>query len=211
MNFGEQIKRLRQVNKITQKEMGEKLRVSRQAISHWENDRNLPDIEMLIIISRTYHISLDDLILGGNEMNNMTEKIIRDGSENRRMSMNLTGIKIGAGLLLLSILSWLVGVLVPVTLENYFGSAASSLLIGGVLVFIIIGMQNTFYLFSHREKEKNSKLFATGGIICILGTILYVSGMFIDSTIALSSYGLLGILLGIIIFGIGFFKNKSEK
>lgn len=51
MNFREQIKQLSKKNQIIQQKIGEKFETSRQAISHWENDRNLPDIEMLILIS----------------------------------------------------------------------------------------------------------------------------------------------------------------
>ena len=100
MNFGEQIKKLRKQKNLTQEQMASQLGISRQAVSNWENDRNLPDIEMLISIAVTFQISLDDLILGGRDMNNMTEKLIKDGSENRRAKMNLISTCIGAGLLL---------------------------------------------------------------------------------------------------------------
>ncbi|MDY2627183.1 MAG: helix-turn-helix transcriptional regulator [Lachnospiraceae bacterium] len=61
MNFGAQIKKMRKERKLTQEQMAKELGVSRQAVSNWENDRNLPDIEMLILISRVFHISLDNL------------------------------------------------------------------------------------------------------------------------------------------------------
>lgn len=48
MEFNEQIKRLRKENNLTQEEMAKKLNVTRQAISNWENNRNLPDFEMII-------------------------------------------------------------------------------------------------------------------------------------------------------------------
>ena len=48
MDFGEQIKRIRKDLVLTQEQMADKLGVSRQAVSNWENNRNLPDIEMLI-------------------------------------------------------------------------------------------------------------------------------------------------------------------
>ncbi|WP_243279982.1 helix-turn-helix domain-containing protein [Mediterraneibacter faecis] len=67
------------------------MNVTRQAVSNWENNRNLPDIEMLILIAQTFHISLDNLILGGNkemnemknamEQNLMVRKLVKDGSE----------------------------------------------------------------------------------------------------------------------------------
>ena len=99
-NFSNQIKKLRASQNLTQEQMAQKLNISRQAVSNWENDRNLPDIEMLISISKTFNISLDDLILGENEMNNMTQKLIDDTNENKRAKLNLISISV-TGILLL--------------------------------------------------------------------------------------------------------------
>ena len=103
MSFGEQIKQIRLENNLTQDQMASKLNVTRQAVSNWENDRNLPDIEMLITISSVFHLPLDQLILGGGNMNNMRDKLIRDGSETRRAKFNLVSIAIGAALLLVGL------------------------------------------------------------------------------------------------------------
>ena len=89
MNFGEQIKKIRAEKNLTQQKMADMLNVSRQAVSNWENDKNLPDIEMIINMSRAFNMTLDELVFGGKDMNNMTEKLINDGSENRRKNMNL--------------------------------------------------------------------------------------------------------------------------
>ena len=81
MDFGEQIKNIRQKEKLTQEQFAMKLNVSRQAVSNWENNKNLPDIGMLILMSDVFQISLDYLIKGENEMNNMTEKVIKDAGD----------------------------------------------------------------------------------------------------------------------------------
>ena len=81
MKFGEQIKDIRTANNLTQEQFAQKLNVSRQTISSWENNRNLPDLEMTVQIAKTFDLSLDQLILGGS---NMTEKLISDGSETTR-------------------------------------------------------------------------------------------------------------------------------
>jgi transcriptional regulator with XRE-family HTH domain len=65
MEFSEQIREIRKENYLTQEEMAARLHVTRQAISNWENGKNLPDIEMLMEISRTFQVSLDRLIFGG--------------------------------------------------------------------------------------------------------------------------------------------------
>ena len=56
MNFGEQIKNIRKKEKLTQEQFAIRLNVSRQAVSNWENNKNLPDIGMLILISNVFHI-----------------------------------------------------------------------------------------------------------------------------------------------------------
>lgn len=89
MDFGEQIKSIRKRENLTQEQFAMKLNVSRQAVSNWENNKNLPDIGMSILMSNVFQISLDQLIKGDNHMNNMTEKVIKDGSETRRAKYNM--------------------------------------------------------------------------------------------------------------------------
>ncbi len=101
MDFAAQIKELRKVNQLTQEQFAERLNVSRQAVSNWENNRNLPDIAMLILMSEEFHITLNQLILGGD---NMTKKIINDSSESRRATMNLISSIIGGVLLLIGLM-----------------------------------------------------------------------------------------------------------
>lgn len=96
MNFGEQIKKVRTDNGLTQEQFARHLSVSRQTISSWENNRNLPDLEMVVEISKQFHLSLDQLIIGGS---NITEKLVKDGSETTRAKINRTTILIGAILL----------------------------------------------------------------------------------------------------------------
>ncbi|MDD7680654.1 MAG: helix-turn-helix transcriptional regulator, partial [Stecheria intestinalis] len=101
MEFSEQIRELRKENHLTQEEMAARLHVTRQAVSNWENGKNLPDIEMLMEISLTFQISLDRLIFGGEEkMNDMAEKLIDDGSEGRRAKRNMAASLSGAGLVI---------------------------------------------------------------------------------------------------------------
>lgn len=99
MDFGKQIKQIRADKNLTQEKMAAMLNVTRQAISNWENNKNLPDLELLIFMSKVFSLSLDELILGGNDMNNMTEKLIKDGSETRRAKINLILVLIGSALL----------------------------------------------------------------------------------------------------------------
>ena len=72
MTVAEMIKQTRTESNMTQEEYGLKFGVTRQTVSSWENERSLPDLQMLIEICNTYHISLDKLL---NEDSEYVEKI----------------------------------------------------------------------------------------------------------------------------------------
>ena len=64
---GEFIKNLRKKNNLTQKEFAEKLGVTYQAVSKWENGKNLPDIVLLKEISKIFKVDIDELLDGKNK------------------------------------------------------------------------------------------------------------------------------------------------
>lgn len=78
MKLETRLKQRRNTLQMTQEEVAEKIHVSRQTISNWENGRNLPDINSLILISKIYAISLDELMKGDPKMvKKLDEKIKR--------------------------------------------------------------------------------------------------------------------------------------
>ena len=58
------IKRLRNTQNISQEALAEKLFISRQAVSSWENDRTQPDIEMIGKLADVFNVSIEELIYG---------------------------------------------------------------------------------------------------------------------------------------------------
>ncbi|HDR4369110.1 TPA: helix-turn-helix domain-containing protein [Bacillus cereus] len=64
MNIGKQIHYFRKRDNMSQEELAEKIHVSRQSISNWENERNYPDIHNLLMMSILFNVSLDDLVKG---------------------------------------------------------------------------------------------------------------------------------------------------
>ncbi len=216
MNFGEQIKKLRKDRKLTQQDMADQLGVSRQAVSNWENDKNLPDIEMLITMARVYHLTLDELILGGTQMNemnnsnNMVEKLIKDSSETTRMRLSLLGIKLGAAMLALAFLSLIAGIWMPYSLEGYCGEAFTTLSFCGVMTFLIVGLQNMGQLiFGKEQKTGNEKFMAVGGVLVLLGVLFYALSLVTE---LVSSYlGFMGMIAGIALVIVGAFYSKNKK
>ena len=80
MNLGCQIKSYRQQKKLSQEELGEKVYVTRQTISNWENNKSYPDIHSLLLLSEIFGVSLDVLIKG--DVGQM-KKVVDESSKNR--------------------------------------------------------------------------------------------------------------------------------
>lgn len=60
--FGDVIRNLRLSNNLSQVQLAQKLDVSKQTVSNWENNNILPSIEMLIKISGCFSVSTDYLL-----------------------------------------------------------------------------------------------------------------------------------------------------
>ena len=73
MELQNQIKKYRANMELSQEELAEKVYVTRQTISYWENGKSYPDIHSLLLLSNLFGISLDQLIKGDVEI--MREEI----------------------------------------------------------------------------------------------------------------------------------------
>ena len=150
MDFGKQIKQIRAGKNLTQEQMAAMLNVTRQAVSNWENNKNLPDLELLVLMSKVFSLSLDQLILGGNDMNNMTEKLIKDGSETRRAKFNFATVLIGALLLCIGVTCLLIKSVSQeyidaqgILHENFFLLPIGFLFVfNGIAAFCAVGVKN---------------------------------------------------------------------
>lgn len=77
MELGQQLKAHRKELGISQDELAEKIFVSRQSISNWENNKTYPDIHTLLLLAETFGVSLDELIKG--DVEEMKEEINAQG------------------------------------------------------------------------------------------------------------------------------------
>ena len=67
MKLSGQIKKYRDQLGLSQEELAEKIFVTRQSISNWENDKTSPDLQSLLRLSELFGLSLDELIKGDIE------------------------------------------------------------------------------------------------------------------------------------------------
>lgn len=68
--IGNFIKRLRKEKKLSQKELASLIPVTRQAVSNWETGKTTPDSSVLLILSKIFEVSIDELVLGNRIENN---------------------------------------------------------------------------------------------------------------------------------------------
>lgn len=67
MKLGNHIKHYRNEKGLSQEELAERVYVTRQTISNWENNKNYPDINSIVLLSEIFEISIDNLIKGDLE------------------------------------------------------------------------------------------------------------------------------------------------
>ena len=90
MELGKQIKMYRQEARLSQEDLADRVYVSRQTISNWENDKSYPDVNSLVLLSEVFHISLDKLIKGDIEM--MKNVINKDDVLKLNRYGNISGV-----------------------------------------------------------------------------------------------------------------------
>lgn len=126
MELNTQIKKYRTNMNLSQEELAEKVYVTRQTISNWENSKNYPDIHSLLLLSSLFNISLDQLIKGDIDI--MREEIKE--SELKRFNHYS---KIFTVLLALTVISF-----VPLAMAlSFYGLLISAILFGITFFFAL--------------------------------------------------------------------------
>ena len=100
MDVGIRIKKYREKQNISQDELAEKIFVSRQTISNWENNKTYPDIKSLLLLSDIFKVSLDDFMKGD------IEKIKKLVNTQKVREFNIIGYIYLAELLILAITAY---------------------------------------------------------------------------------------------------------
>lgn len=132
MELGKRIKMYRTEKKLSQDTLAEKVYVSRQTISNWENDKSYPDVHSLVLLSKVLDVSLDQLIKGDIKM--MKEQI---SSEDRVKFKNLS--------ILFTVMIF-VTIITPIPLAHFLSTA-------GIVIWVVL-FGVTFYLAALAEREK---------------------------------------------------------
>lgn len=183
------IKRLRSERGFTQDSLAEKISITRQAVSSWENDRTQPDLEMLGRLAEVLDVSFEELIYG--KKRNTTLELEKNSYNNTiTIVFSILGaLLVGAGAVLIFVTFW----------------KDMPIFFKGLLSFVplVLGQASgLFVLFKKKDKvpwcEGGSVLW-TAGIAATLTLIYNIFDISINWTnvlllIALSVMPVIGLL-----------------
>lgn len=148
MEIGKQIKKYRTEMKFSQEELSEKIFVSRQTISNWENSKNYPDVKSLLLLSSLFNVSLDILIKG--DLEEMKEEIKKEDIDKFKRDSNIFTI-----LFILTIVS-------VVPLMKFVGKEY------GVVIWSIILISSMYYAIKVEKHKKSNNIQTYREIVTFL-------------------------------------------
>ena len=137
MEIGKQIKKYRTEMGLSQDRLAEKIFVSRQTISNWENNKNYPDVKSLLLLSSLFNVSLDILIKG--DLEEMKKEIKTEDIEKFKHDGNIFSI-----LLITTMVS-------AVPLNKFMGNA-------GFVIWIIIAIASMYYAIKVEKHKKDNNV-----------------------------------------------------
>lgn len=105
MKLSEKIWRLRENQHMSQEELAEKLGVTRQTVSNWENDKAIPDAEKLAKICKVFGVSADAMLNGEELPQSNVQTQNNFTSQKRKVNNRLCGLIFGIVALLLLVVA----------------------------------------------------------------------------------------------------------
>ena len=153
------LKKIRTEKKLTQDALADKLHVTRQAISNWENDKTKPDIEALEMLAEVLEVDIEELIYGEKR-----EAIISQDKTKQKNRIKVTLAVVGS-------------IFVASGLAILFFGFWQDFSISLQTVFSIIPMLagQAVALYTYLKKKDNSSWRECAGIIWTIGTVATIA------------------------------------
>lgn len=194
MLFSSSLKQLRLSHNLSQTQLAKKLNVSPKTISNWANERNLPDIELVIKIAKILDVTIDELIIGNNQLE---AKLIKDSHSSFRDTVMAIVVTLYSSLTGMLALVWILNIqsfprnivfLIWLFLgfifccmikpsknqkENPFDSISPIIRYTFVILFIVLGLAITigsFWLIASYPKNITCYVTMLVGIVIIIMT-----------------------------------------
>lgn len=165
MSISEKLKQARLAVNLTQEVVAEKVGVSRQTMSNWENGRSYPDIVSIIILSDIYGMTLDSLLKGDNEM----IKHLKESTDVTKSNKQLAVSFLLAGAF--CVVFVLIRIFVPI--PQISGIIPSIIAMAVFVIGLIIALAGTINIKKLSEKKTSNKTLLKIGTI-LLYILIYI-------------------------------------
>lgn len=134
MEISKQIKKYRGEQGFSQEQLAQRIYVSRQTVSNWENEKSYPDVNSLVLLSEVFGVSVDNLIKG--DLDVMKEQINSEDVRSFRKLSNVFAVLFFAALLL------------PIPLVKFLG-------VTGIVIWVLLyGVTMYFAIKVEKQKKK---------------------------------------------------------
>lgn len=171
MEIGKNIAKFRKEKNLTQEELAKKICVSPKTLSSYENNRNLPNIEMLILLSDTLGVSINDLLGSNNEI---LEKYQKQHITNTSIILLICGLSC----IFFMLFEYLVigSLTYQSDIKQFFDNGLRGDLFGSIILtgiwYLIISFALYLIWYVSYKRIKNYKLYEV--LITIFASVLII-------------------------------------
>ena len=139
MTTGEKMAYLRKGKNLSQEAFGEIMGISRQAVSKWESDASIPDVDKLIAISKEFNVSIG-WILG-----------VQEGEDEKPDALNENQIKAIEKI----VEEYISKLNSGKTQKNRKLGEIAALFLAAIVILILVGMINIYYRMDSIENQQS--------------------------------------------------------
>lgn len=106
IKISKNLKKFRKLSNLTQEQLAERMNLTRQAISNWENDKSQPDIDSIARLAEIFGITVEEMIYGS-----LKKVGVDENDENKRNVMKVVlsvfgGLFVAAGAIIIFVSFW---------------------------------------------------------------------------------------------------------
>lgn len=213
MLLGERLYELRTKNNMSQGALAERLDVSRQTVSKWENNLSVPETEKILQLSEIFSVSTD-YILKGEEREEKAEPVyvyVEKEADSSSLESKEKITRKYVGLTLAIISGLLTAIFLFLTAAGFWILAIPTALVMLVGIFIYNNLKHPWFIISWTAFLISLPLmffFTALNPLMIFDPVIYTEGYTVH---LLFAYGTWAVLIALILWSVKLVKKRSNR
>ena len=213
MLLGERLYELRTKNNMSQGALAERLDVSRQTVSKWENNLSVPETEKILQLSEIFSVSTD-YILKGEEREEKAEPVyvyVEKEADSSSLESKEKITRKYVGLTLAIISGLLTVIFLFLTAAGFWILAIPTALVMLVGIFIYNNLKHPWFIISWTAFLISLPLmffFTALNPLMIFDPVIYTEGYTVHLLVA---YGTWAVLIALILWSVKLVKKRSNR